>query len=309
MGKYVLKRIAVAIPLIIIVSFLVYALMALVPGDVVYSISPDATEEQRAIIREELGLDDPIVIRYFNYMKGVFQGDLGMSLYGDINVWKEYTARLPKTIELAIASMLFCIVFSIPLGILSATHHNSWLDTFASALSIMGQSLPNFWLGLMLMLLFAVRLNWLPSTGADAGLKSIILPAITLGMQNMSLIMRTTRSAMLECIRADYLRTARAKGVTERRVIWYHALKNALIPIMTALGNQFISLIAGAAVVESVFAWPGIGQMLVTAIRTTDYFMATGSILMTTLLITAILMIVDISYAFVDPRIKAQYTR
>ncbi len=309
MWKYIVKRICVIIPMILIVSFIVYGLMDLAPGDPIYSMYPEATEEQRELMREALGYNDPMIVRYARYMKNVFRGDLGTSLYSQLNVWNEFTARLPYTIVLACSSMLFTLILAIPMGIWAATNHNSWMDTGASVFSIIGQSIPNFWLGLLLVILFAVKLGWLPSTGAENGFKSLILPTVTLGLQNMALVMRTTRSSMLDCIRADYLRTAKAKGVSQRKLIWHHALRNALIPIATIAGSQFSILIAGAAVVESVFAWPGIGQLIVQSIRTNDYAMTTGCLLMTTVLVTAILLLVDVSYALIDPRIKAKYTK
>ena len=309
MWKYVVKRLFVIIPMILIVSFIVYGAMDLAPGDPIFTMYPDATEEQREQMREELGYNDPMPVRYVRYMKNVLKGDLGISMYSSLNVWEEYTARLPYTIMLAVSSMILTLIVAIPMGIWAATHHNSWLDTGASVFSIVGQSVPNFWLGLLLVLLFSVRLGWLPSTGAEDGLKSLILPSVTLALQNMALIMRTTRSSMLDCIRADYLRTAKAKGVSQRKLVWSHALRNALIPIITIAGSQFSILIGGAAVVESVFAWPGIGQLVVQAIRTNDYTMTTGCIILTTVLTAAILLMVDVSYALVDPRIKAKYTK
>jgi len=309
MWKYVVKRLFVLIPMILIVSFIVYGAMDLAPGDPIFTMYPDATEEQREQMREELGYNDPMPVRYVRYMKNVLKGDLGISMYSSLNVWEEYTARLPYTIMLAVSSMILTLIVAIPMGIWAATHHNSWLDTGASVFSIVGQSVPNFWLGLLLVLLFSVRLGWLPSTGAEDGLKSLILPSVTLALQNMALIMRTTRSSMLDCIRADYLRTAKAKGVSQRKLVWSHALRNALIPIITIAGSQFSILIGGAAVVESVFAWPGIGQLVVQAIRTNDYTMTTGCIILTTVLTAAILLMVDVSYALVDPRIKAKYTK
>ena len=309
MWKYVVKRLFVLIPMILIVSFIVYGAMELAPGDPIFTMYPDATEEQREQMREELGYNDPMIVRYVRYMKDVLRGDLGISMYSSLNVWKEFTARLPYTIMLAVSSMVLTLIVAIPMGIWAATHHNSWLDTGASVFSIVGQSVPNFWLGLLLVLLFSVRLGWLPSTGAEEGWKSLVLPTVTLALQNMALVMRTTRSSMLDCIRADYLRTAKAKGVSQHKLVWSHALRNALIPILTIAGSQFSILIGGAAVVESVFAWPGIGQLVVQAIRTNDYTMTTGCIIMTTVLTAAILLMVDVSYALVDPRIKAKYTK
>ncbi len=309
MGKYVFKRILQIIPLIVVVSFVIYALMDLTPGDPIYSVYGNISQEEHDALYDSMGYNDSIAVRYLRYMKGVLQGDLGTSLYSSQDVWDEFMSRVPYTIALAIAAMIFCVALAVPLGVFAATRQNTWFDAGSSATSIVGQSIPNFWLGLLLIILFSIKLGWLPSSGASQGFKSLILPTVTLGVANMALVMRTTRSSMLDCLRADYLRTGRAKGVTERKIIWRHAFKNALIPIVTVIGSQFSILIAGAAVVESVFSWPGVGQLIITSIRNSDYDMATGCLLLTTILTTSILLITDISYALVDPRIKARYTK
>ena len=307
MGKYILKRLLQLIPCILAVSFIVFFLMSF-SGDAASTIaSPDATQEEIEQIRESLGLNDPLLVRYFNYMKGVFHGDLGKGLTGK-SVWDEFWARMPYTIALALASMLLLLIFSIPLGIIAALNHSTWVDTLTSGFSILLLSIPSFWLGLLLMLLFAVRLQWLPVSGAEDGIKSIIMPAICAGVSHAALLTRTTRTSMLDQLNADYLRTARAKGVSERKVVLKHALGNALIPIITIVGNQLSILFAGTVAVETVFAWPGVGYHIVSSIRGNDFTMVTGCVLLTTVFVSLVLLGVDILYAFVDPRIKARYT-
>ncbi|MGD9559504.1 MAG: ABC transporter permease [Oscillospiraceae bacterium] len=309
MIRYVIKRVLMLIPIILAISFIVFTIMDFSPGDPVYAIVGDGmTQEQIEEFREAMGFNDPLLVRYGRYMWDVLHGDMGKSLYGEQDIFTNYMTRLPTTIYLAVVAMALTIVVAVPLGILAAVKQNTWIDSAASAFAVLGLSMPNFWLGLLLVILFSVNLGWLPSTGAESP-KSIILPAIACALANMALIMRTTRSAMLDVIRQDYLRTARAKGVSERRVILHHALRNALIPIVTMIGGQFTVLLGGAVVIETVFAWPGIGYMIVTAIKGTDYTTVTSAVLLTTIFVAIVLLLVDILYAFIDPRIKAQYSK
>ncbi|NLZ75851.1 MAG: ABC transporter permease [Erysipelotrichia bacterium] len=309
MLKYIFKRILILIPLIFLVSFIVFALMDNAPGDPVRTlVGENMTEEQIEQKREELGFNDPLLVRYGRYMKGVFKGDFGKSLYGNKDVLTEYLFRLPFTVNLALISIFFTLIISIPIGIIAAVKQNTWIDAIFSAGAIMGLSIPGFWLGLMLVLLFSVKLGWFPVYGADEGLKSYILPAITLGVANASLLTRMTRSSLLDTIRQDYLKTVRAKGLSERKTILNHAFRNALIPIATIAGSQFSGLLSGSIIVENVFSWPGIGTLTVTAIRNHDITLATGCAVLTTMFTAVTLLIVDILYAFIDPRIKAQYT-
>lgn len=308
MWKYVAKRILVLIPLTLLVSFIVYALMDLSPGDPVRAIVGElATEEQVEIMRENLGYNDPLVVRYARYMKDVFQGDFGVSLHGHKDVFGEFMARLPYTVWLAVASTVVTVIIAMVFGIIAAVKQNTWLDTIVSSLAMCGLSLPDFWVGLMLMLVFSVKFGWFPVSGA-AEFSSVILPAITLGVANAALSTRTVRSSMLDTIRMDYLRTARAKGVSERKVILKHALGNAMVPIMTILGSQFSCLLAGSLIVENVFAWPGIGSLITYAIRNNDVTLVTGCAIMTTILTAVTLLVIDVMYAYIDPRIKAKYT-
>ena len=308
MWKYITKRVLILIPLILLVSFIVYALMDLSPGDPVRSIVGElATEEQVEIMRENLGYNDPLVIRYFRYISDVFHGDFGTTLLGHKDVFHEFTSRLPYTIWLAAVSTVITVVISMVFGVIAAVRQNTWLDTIVSSLAMCGLSLPDFWVGLMLMLVFSVKLGWFPVSGAKQ-FSSVILPAFTLGVANAALSTRTVRSSMLDTIRSDYLRTARAKGVSERKVILKHALGNAMVPIMTILGSQFSCLLAGSLIVENVFAWPGIGSLITYAIRNNDVTLVTGCAIMTTILTAVTLLIIDVMYAYIDPRIKAKYS-
>lgn len=307
MGKYVLKRILTIIPMMLVLSFLVFWVMSLTGDPASTLAGSEASAEDIELLRESMGLNDPLIVRYFRYLSGVLHGDFGQGLYGN-DVLDEFLVRIPYTIQLACASMFITVIIAIPLGVIAAVRQNKLTDTVLSSIAICGISIPGFWLGLMLIIVFAVQLRWLPTSGATDGFRSIILPAFCAGISNASLVMRMTRSSMIDNLNADFLRTARAKGVSERMVILKHALKNALIPIITIVGSQFSILMGGTVVVESVFAWPGVGSYLITSIRSNDYNMVTGFVLLTTVFIAGVLLVVDILYAFVDPRIKARYT-
>lgn len=310
MSKYIIKRLLMIITVVIFVSFVVYGAMEFVPGDAATTaLGEEATEEQLELYREQHGLNDPLLVRYVRYMGGVLQRDLGSSAHNGEDVWELFFSKFGYTIALAGASVLLTVLCSIPLGILAAVKQNSWWDTVASTVSFIGLAMPNFWIGLLLIILFSVQLGWLPANGADAGWKSIILPAITCGTGNMAALTRTTRSAMLDVLRQDYLRTARSKGASERTVIWRHALRNAEIPIVTQIGNQCAALVGGALVTERVFSWPGVGNYLVTAILQSDYEVVTGFVIMIAIAVSIVLLIVDIIYAYMDPRVKAQYVK
>lgn len=310
MHKYIIKRLLMIIPLVIIVSFSVFFIMDLVPGDpAVTALGDEATQEQLELYREAHGLNDSLLVQYARYISGIFRKDLGKSAYNKADVWSLYFQKLPFTIKLAGASMLLAVTLSVPLGMWAAIKKNTWIDAGASAFSFIGLSMPNFWIGLLLTILFSVQLGWLPAYGASNGFKSLILPAITCGTGLMAAITRTTRSAMLDVINQDYLRTARSKGLVEKSVIIEHALKNALIPIVTMVGTQMATLIGGSVITERVFSWPGVGSYLIDSILRSDYPVVTGFIIMTSILVSLVLLTVDILYAFIDPRIKAQYTK
>lgn len=311
MWRYIVKRILMLIPVVIGASLLVFCIMNMSKGDVVSIITAgtDMTYEQMDALREEMGLNKPLIVRYGEYLLGMLQGDFGKSAISNEPVLKLFFTRFPATVKLAIASSIVNIVLSIPLGIFSARHQGSVADNTAMVFALMGLSMPAFWLGLMLMVLFCVNLQWLPATGGGTDFKSIILPAVTMGIGMMATTTRTTRSAMLDVLRQDYLRTARAKGVSEKKVINVHALKNAMIPILTTVGTQLAKAFGGGAVIEMVFAFPGVGKLLLDAINNRDTTLACGCIVLQTTITVVVLLIVDILYAFVDPRVKAQYAR
>ncbi|GHS85644.1 peptide ABC transporter permease [Synergistales bacterium] len=309
MHRYIFKRLLMLIPVLLGVVFIIFFIMDLAPGDPVYMVAGDqATEEELDALREQLGLSGNIFTRYLRYVNNMLHGDFGTSFVTKRDVFKTYMERLPNTIRLASLAMIIAIVVSIPLGIIAAVHQNSLKDTASMVLSLLGLSMPNFWLGLLLILVFSLRLGWLPS-GGYTGFRSIILPALTVASGLAALLTRTTRSSMLDVIRQDYLRTARSKGVTERKVINKHALCNALIPIITVFGIQFSNVLGGSALAETVFSWPGVGRLVVDAINQRDIPTVTGALVMTTMLVSIVNLAVDIVYAYVDPRIKAQYTK
>lgn len=308
MYRYVIRRLLLMIPVIIGVSFLVFIILDLAPGSVVDIILPtDATDELRAQVTHELGLDQPVLARYVQFFWGMLHGDFGYSYVLEQNVLDIYLSRLPATTYLAIVAVVVAIALSIPLGIFAATHHGSIIDNLSVVLSLIGMSMPGFWLGVLLMLVFSLWLGWLPSGGNETAV-SVILPAITLGLHMMASLTRTTRSSMLDVLNQEYLRFARAKGTPERRIIRKHALKNALIPIITIIGTMLAAGLGGSVITETVFSWNGVGRLVVDAINSRDTNLATGSIIMTTILLSVVLLLVDLLYAAVDPRIKAQYS-
>jgi len=307
--RYVINRIILLIPIMLCVSFIIYFVIDLAPGDVVDVISGvEVSEEAKAEMRESMGLNDPLPVRYARYMKGLLQGDLGVSAVTNKDVFATYLQRIPTTLKLAIAGTIIGLLIAIPLGITAAVHQNTWRDSSSTVLGLLGLSMPNFWLGLLLIIAFSLHLNWFPSM-YDGTLRGLILPAITLGTGHAALTMRTTRSSMLEVVRQDYLRTVRAKGVSEKVVINKHALKNALIPIITVIGTQVGHAMGGAVLTETVFACNGVGRLIVDSVNYRDTEMVCGAIILTTFLSSFIMLIIDLIYAFIDPSIKARYTR
>lgn len=297
------------IPVILITSFLIFWAMSLTGGDPAMIVAGEgATTEEIEAVREELGLIDPFMVRYFNYVKGMVTGDMGKSYVTNKDVFKTFMEKLPNTLMLGGAAVLIAIVIALPLGIYTAIHQNTWKDTAGMVFALFGTSMPNFWLGLMLIIVFSLKLGWLPS-GGKGGFDTLILPALTVGLGLAALITRTTRSSMLDVIRQDYMTTARAKGCSEKRVIFTHGLKNALIPIITAIGLQMSMVITGSVLAETVFSWPGIGRLVYDSIAKRDTPMVTGSIILCSVFMCLINLFVDLVYAFFDPRIKAQYSK
>lgn len=309
MSKYILRRVLLLIPVIIGVTFIVFTIMYFTPGDPAQIIlGENAPEESVQRLREEMGLNDPFIVQYVRFLKNAVRGDFGRSYTTKRPVFNEVLSRFPATLKLTISGMIVAVAIGIPVGIISATKQYSAVDSISMVLALLGVSMPNFWLGLMLILLFSVRLKWLPS-GGDIGFSSLILPAITLGTGVAAIITRMTRSSMLEVIRQDYIRTARAKGVVEKKVINKHALGNALIPVITVVGLQFGYLLGGAVLTETVFSWPGVGRLMVDAIKQKDTPTVLASVIFMSVIFSIANLIVDILYAFIDPRIRSQYSK
>lgn len=307
MYKFILRRLLLLVPIIIGVTFIVFSIMSLTPsspGRIV--LGPMASEEAVEKLDHKFGYDKPFIIRYFDYMLGAIKGDLGLSYITERPVIKEIVPRFPRTLQLSLLSIICAAIIGIPIGILSAVKQYSAIDLISSATAIFLASIPGFWLGLMFILLFSVKLGWLPSYGIGT-LKHIILPMLTLALPTAAAILRLTRSTMLETIRQDYMRTAKSKGATESRLIWKHALKNSLMPVITLLGMNFGILLGGAVLVEIVFAYPGLGTLIISAIRMKDIPQVMGSVIILATLFCIIMLLVDIIYAYMDPRIKAKF--
>lgn len=309
MIRYIVKRFFLLIPVIFGVSALVFFIMSSAPGDqAAVLLGTNAKPEAVAALNEELGLNDPIIVQYARYMKNLLRGDLGKSYTSGKPVFNEFMSRFPATLKLTVFSIAVALLIAIPIGIISAVKQYSLIDNLGMVGALTGLSIPNFWLGLLLIMFFSLKLGWLPSGGATAP-GSIILPAITLGTGLAASITRTTRSSMLEVVRQDYIRTARAKGVNSKKVITKHALRNALIPIVTIVMVQFGITLCGAAVTETVFSWPGIGRLTIDAITGKDTPLAVGCLIMTAIVISLSNMIMDILYVIVDPRIRIEGKR
>jgi len=307
MHKYILRRLFLLIPVMLGVSFVVFTIMFFTPGDPVrVMLGERAPEEEIEAMRERMGLNEPFVVQFGSFVFNAARGDLGRSLVTSRPVFDELYARFPATLQLAAAGVLVAVLMGIPIGIVSATKQYSMFDGMSMALALVGVSMPNFWQGMMMILLFSIVLGVLPSSGYGTFMH-LILPALTIGTSSAAIITRMTRSSMLEVVRQDYIRTARAKGLSERVVINQHALKNALIPIVTIIGLQFGYLLGGAVLTETIFSWPGVGRFMVDAIRQRDYPVVQGGVLLLALTFSVVNLLVDILYAYIDPRIKAQY--
>jgi ABC-type dipeptide/oligopeptide/nickel transport system permease component len=300
-----LKRLAFTIPVIFAVVTLVFFLIHLVPGDPVsLLLGPNATVEQYKQLQHELKLDEPLMNQYVDYWKGMFHGDFGRNPITNQSVAERIAERYPATIELALAALLVAILISIPLGVTSAVNHGKWIDSVSSVVALLGISLPNFALGPLMILFFAVYMRLLPVSGRG-GLSHLILPAVTLGAALAAILTRMVRSSVLEELNEDYVRTARAKGLSERKVLYKHVLKNGLIPVVTILGLQFGILLAGAVITEKIFNWPGLGTLLIDeGINQRDYRLVQGCILMISLTYIFANTLTDMVYRFLDPRIK-----
>ncbi|MCM0625519.1 ABC transporter permease [Lysinibacillus sp. OL1_EC] len=302
MTLFILKRLAQIIPVTLGVTLVVFLIMQMIPGDPAIILAGEgASQETVAELRENLGLNKPLAVQYTDYIKNLLQGDMGHSLKNNQPVFEEITSRLPITIELAFYSILITIVLGLIAGIISAIRPYSLMDVGLMVVALLGISLPSFWLGILLMYVFSVQLHWLPVAGWDSA-KHIILPAVTLGAGGAAIVARMTRSSMLEVVNQDYIRTAKAKGLKGYIIILKHALRNALIPVITVVGLQFGSLLGGTVLVESVFAVNGLGRMIVDAIRTRDIPVVQGGVLVASLIFVFINLFVDIMYRFFNKR-------
>ena len=308
MLRYSIKRILLMIPVILGVVTLIFCITSFTPGDPATQIlGTSATEEQKNALREEMGLNDPFIVQYLRYLKNVFtKGDLGNSYTTKQPVAKEIAGKFPTTLKLAGLCTIWSLIVGIPLGVASAVKRYSWVDNLSMSFALIAVSIPTFWLGLMLIMLFAVKLHWLPSFGVDKA-SGWILPTISLSVMSIAQIARTTRSSMLEYINGDFVRTARAKGQKESVVIWKHMFGNALIPIITVAGGTFAALLGGAVMMEQVFAIPGLGKYMVDAIKANNYPAVQGGVLYLAVVSSIVNLIIDLIYAVIDPRVKATF--
>lgn len=304
MLKYAVKRILQTIPMLLVLSLIVFLMVRMIPGDPVdIMLGFDVAKDTKEFERERLGLNDPLYEQYFRFVINALKGDLGTSIFTGKPVVEELANRFPKTIILAVGGTLVGSIFGIILGIIAAVKRNKAADNIIMVASLITVSTPSFFLALILMLIFCLKLMWLPSIGMDTW-KGAILPIVTLGATAIGSIARTTRSAMLDVIHQDYIRTSRSRGVPERVVIYSHAFKNALIPILTAVGLRFGGLLAGATLVETVFSIPGVGRFVVDAVGNRDYPAVQGSVLVLAVTFVLVNTVVDLLYAAVDPRVK-----
>ena len=332
MGTYLLRRLVGTIPVMVLISLLVFLLIQAAPGDpTLMLLGEDSTAEDIAEARERWGLDQPVYVQYVKFFMSAAQGNLGRSFKYDEPVLDVIINRIPATLELAAASLIIAVIFAIPLGVWAAAKPNSWVDNTGTTFGLFGISMPSFWFGIMLILLFAGILNILPSAGRDTygiagpritgfyildsviegnwagvrdGAEHVFLPALALGSNMLGILMRVTRSSVLEVMHEDYVVTARAKGLEERKVLWRHVVRNALIPVITVVGLELGTLLSGSIIVETVFSWPGSGSLLIIALNARDHPLVTGLVLVYTAAFVAINFLIDVLYAVIDPRIR-----
>ncbi|KAF2957171.1 glutathione ABC transporter permease [Thermotoga sp. Ku-13t] len=315
MGKYVSRRIIQIIPTLFFVILTAFLLMKLVPGDpAMVLLGPQARAEDIARFRQELGLDKPLLIQFFIYLKRVLTGDLGVSLIYRQSVLSLILERLPVTITLSLCALTIAVSIGIPAGVLAAIKHNSLVDLLVTILALMGLSIPIFWFGMILIIIFSLKLGWLPAVGLGDPSKGIwdvvshfVLPSLALGILSTGTIARFTRSSMLEVLNQDYIRTAYAKGLRKSLILYRHALRNALVPVITVIGLQLGNLLAGAVLTETVFALPGLGKLMVDGIFRRDYVLVQGEVLFTAIMYIFVNLAVDIAYAFINPKIRQTY--
>ena len=304
MHRYLIRRLLLTIPVLLGVATLVFSLIHFIPGDPAQAmLGEGAAPEDVAQLRERLGLDRPLVVQYGSFLMGLTRGDLGRSLRNDQPVLQQILERMPATAELAFASMAVAVLIALPLGIIAAVWRGTAIDYSAMTLSLVGISVPNFWLGPLLAIVFAVELGWLP-VGGRGTLSHLVLPAVTLGAALAAILARMTRASLLEELREPYVLAARAKGVSRSRAVLHHALRNSLIPIVTILGLQFGVVLTGAVITETIFAWPGIGRLLIQSISFRDYPTVQGCVLLIAVTYVGVNLITDLTYGFLDPRIR-----
>lgn len=312
MLQYTIKRILALIPVLIVVAVVDFIIIHLTPGDpAAVMLGSDATEADLARLRDQLGLNLPIYVQFFHWIVGVFHGDLGRSIFMNMPVTQAIMQHLGPTVSLTLLAEFIAIIVALPLGVMAATHRGKLLDQAFMMVALLGISIPSFWMGLNFILLFAVKFNWLPaagyqplSSGLANHLKYLLMPAISLGIMQAALIARMTRASMLEVLNENYIRTAEAKGLKQRVIIYKHALRNAFIPILTVIGLTFATLIGGAVVTETVFNIPGIGKLIVNSVLRRDYVVIQGTVLMVAAAYVFINLVVDILYAYIDPRVR-----
>jgi peptide/nickel transport system permease protein len=315
MGKYVAKRIIQVIPTLFFVILTAFLLMKLIPGDpAMILLGPQARAEDIARFRQQLGLDRPLPVQFLIYLKRVLTGDLGTSLVYRQSVLSLILERLPVTVTLSLCALVIAVSIGIPAGVMAAMKHNSFIDLLVTILALMGLSIPIFWFGMMLIIVFSLELGWLPAIGLGDPTKGLwdvvshfILPSLALGILSTGTIARVTRSSMLEVLNQDYIRTAYAKGLRRSLILYRHALRNALVPVITVIGLQLGNLLAGAVLTETVFALPGLGKLMVDGIFRRDYMLVQGEVLFTAILYIFVNLAVDIAYAFINPKIRQTY--
>ncbi|HBM52205.1 MAG TPA: glutathione ABC transporter permease GsiC [Deltaproteobacteria bacterium] len=304
MGNFLLRRLLLLIPVLWGVATLVFLLLHFIPGDPVdLMLGDSALGTDRETLRNQLGLNDPLIVQYLRYFGDLLQGDWGTSLFSKKPVFEEIMERVPATMELMFGAMVVTILVAMPLGLIAAVNKGTWIDQGAMIFSLLGVSLPNFWLGPMLILLLSIHFDLLP-VNERGGLEHLILPALTLGTSLASILARITRSSVVETLQAEYIRTARSKGISELRILFRHALRNALIPIVTVIGLQVGVLLSGAIITEAIFDWPGLGNLLISAINSRNYPLVQGCVLFIAGSYVMVNLVIDLLYAYLDPRIR-----
>jgi len=305
MWSYVARRLLILVPVMLGVSFLVFAAMYIIPGDAVDSMLAErgASAEELARLRSQLGLDDPFLIQFGRFLVTLASGDLGTSLVTGRSVLAQIRSQLPATVELTVAALAIAVLLGVPLGVLAAVRRGSWIDSLSMVVALIGVSMPNFWLGLLLILGFSLHLGWFPAAGTG-GWRYLVLPAFTLGFSGVAIIARITRSSLLEVIHADFVRTARSKGLRPATVVVKHAMRNAMASVMTVVGLQFGALLGGSVVVESVFGRQGIGFLTVSGIQRGDFPLVQATVMLAAMAFVLVNLLVDLTYSLLDPRIR-----